>query len=513
MQADISLANWFLQRALRSPERRALTFEGTTLTYGATQRLIEQYAARLAGLGVTHRTRVAFLGQNQPDFLITLFAAARLGAIFVPLNFRLTGPEIAFIVADCGAEVLIADPAHRPVVDGVRAELASVRHFLTAQSDAGGWERLDAPAGDVAPAAFRTAPDDVAVIMYTSGTTGRPKGAMLTHGNIWWNNANAMHTIDFEQNDVTLTSAPMFHIGGLNVLTLATLQKGGEVVLHRTFDPGRTLAAIEEHRVTTFFGVPAMFQFMSQHPDFATADLSSLRVAVCGGAPCPEPLLRLYGERSVPMQQGYGLTETSPMVSFLAPEFGLSKLGSSGRPPLFTEIRLIDGGGEVVREPGAPGEVLVRGPNVMAGYWNRPEDTEAVIDAEGWFRTGDIAYLDDEGFLTICDRSKDMIISGGENVYPAEVESVLFRHPSIAEIAVIGEPDESWGERVVAVAALKPGQSLNLEELRAFAGESLARYKLPRRLEIMSALPRNTVGKVLKFELRRAIVRTLEAAQ
>jgi fatty-acyl-CoA synthase len=513
MGADIGLGNWFLQRALRTPERRALRFEGSTLTYGATQSLIEQYAARLAGLGVAHRTRVAFLGQNQPDFLITMFAAARLGAIFVPLNFRLTGPEIAFIVGDCGAEVLMADPAHRPVIDSARAELRSVRHFLTTLSDAEGWERLDASGSGKTAAPFRTAPDDVAVIMYTSGTTGRQKGAMLTHGNIWWNNANAMHTIDFEQNDVTLTSAPMFHIGGLNVLTLATLQKGGEVVLHRTFDPGRTLSAIEEHRVTTFFGVPAMFQFMSQHPDFASADLSSLRVAVCGGAPCPEPLLRLYGERGVPMQQGYGLTETSPMVSFLAPEFALAKLGSSGRTPLFTEIKLIDGEGEIVREPGAPGEVLVRGPNVMAGYWNRPEDTAAAIDAEGWFRTGDVAFMDGEGFLTICDRIKDMIISGGENVYPAEVESVLFKHPAIAEIAVIGEPDEKWGECVVAIAALKPGHSLNIEELRAFAGERLARYKLPRRLVIITALPRNTVGKVLKYELRKAIAAALEAAE
>jgi fatty-acyl-CoA synthase len=513
MGADIGLANWFLQRALRTPERRALTFEGSTLTYAATQRLIEAYATRLADLGVAHRTRVAFLGQNQPDFLITMFAAARLGAIFVPLNFRLTGPEIAFIVGDCGAEILIADPAHRPVIDSIRGELTSVRHFLTTQADAEGWQRLDAAAGSNVPSPFRTAPEDVAVIMYTSGTTGRPKGAMLTHGNIWWNNANAMHTIDFEQNDVTLTCAPMFHIGGLNVCTLVTLQKGGEVVLQRAFDPGRTLAAIEEHRVTTFFGVPAMFQFMSQHPDFPKADLSSLRVAVCGGAPCPEPLLRLYGERGVPMQQGYGLTETSPMVSFLAPEFGLSKLGSSGRTPLFTEIRLVDGNGDIVREPGTPGEVHVRGPNVMAGYWNRPDDTEAAIDAEGWFRTGDIAYLDEEGFLTICDRSKDMIISGGENVYPAEVESVLFKHPAIAEIAVIGEPDEKWGECVVAVAALKPGHSLQLEELRAFAGERLARYKLPRRLVLMKALPRNTVGKVLKFELRQRIGAALEAAE
>src|SRR3954451_9870974 len=206
-----------------------------------------------------------------------------------------------------GADCRSAAPAR----DGQCAGRARFRaHFLTTLSDAEDWERLDQPASGNMPAQFRTGPDDVAVIMYTSGTTGRPKGAMLTHGNIWWNNTNAMHTIDFEQNDVTLTSSPMFHIGGLNVCTLVTLQKGGEVVLHRTFDPGRTLAAFGEHRVTTFFGVPAMFQFMSQHPDFASADLSSLRVAVCGGAPCPEPLLRLYGERGVPMQQGYGLTET-----------------------------------------------------------------------------------------------------------------------------------------------------------------------------------------------------------
>jgi fatty-acyl-CoA synthase len=251
------------------------------------------------------------------------------------------------------------------------------------------------------------------------------------------------------------------------------------------------------------FGVPAMFQFMAQHPDFEATDLSSLRTLICGGAPCPEPLLKAYAGRGVPIQQGYGLTETAPMVTFLAPEYALAKLGSSGRPPLFTELRLIDSERAEITAPHVNGEICVRGPNVMAGYWNRPDATAEAIDADGWFHTGDVAYLDEDGFLYICDRVKDMIISGGENIYPAEVESVLDGHPAIAEVAVVGAPDERWGETVVAVAALKPGAELTLEDVRDFAGRSLARYKLPRRLQLVDALPRNPTGKILKYELRQ----------
>ena len=251
------------------------------------------------------------------------------------------------------------------------------------------------------------------------------------------------------------------------------------------------------------FGVPAMFQFMAQHPDFATADLSSVRMLVCGGAPCPLPLLETYAKRGISVQQGYGLTETAPMVTFLAPEFATSKIGSSGRTPLLTEVRLVDSDGGIVTEAGARGEVQVRGPNVTVGFWNLPEATAAAIDYDGWFRTGDVAYADEEGFIYICDRVKDMIISGGENVYPAEVESVLFKHPSITDVAVIGLPDSKWGETVAAIVALKPNSTLDLEGLRDFAGKDLARYKLPRRLEILDALPRGGTGKVLKFELRK----------
>jgi fatty-acyl-CoA synthase len=500
---DISLGNWFAQRAGRSPRRRALTFEGTTLTYAELLDRIDRLAAGLRAGGVCHGDRVGFLGLNQPAFFEVMFATARLGAIFVPLNFRLTGPELSFIVGDAGVHTLVVDEAHRPVIEGVRDELP-VRRFVCVDGEAERWERYPAIVDAHAriDAGEPVAPDEVAVIMYTSGTTGRPKGAMLTHANLWWNNTNALHMFDAWEDDVTLVVAPLFHIGGLNVTTLVTWQKGGEVVLHRTFDPGACLTDIDRYGVTTMFGVPAMFLFLSQHPDFGGTDLTGLRMLICGGAPVPEPLIKLYNGRGIPIQQGYGLTETSPSVSFLTPEHGLAKLGAAGQAPLFTEIRITAADGTVVTEPDVRGEVCVKGPNVMKGYWNRPDATAVAIDPEGWFHTGDIGYLDADGFLYIADRVKDMVISGGENVYPAEIENVLYDHPAIAEIAIIGMPDERWGEAVVAVVALKPDHVLTLDELRDFGGRSLARFKLPTRLHIVDALPRNPAGKVLKYELR-----------
>ncbi len=498
MTPDIGLANWFRERALRTPERRALHFEGRDWTYFQMQREIEDCAGRLAAIGISKGDRVAFLGHNQPMFLFAMFASARLGAIFVPLNFRLTGPELAFMIEDCAASALIVDAAHRAVVEPHHPWLISLKATLAAE-DAAHW--IDATPPATLP--IRAQEDDVALIMYTSGTTGRPKGAMLTHGNIWWNNASGMHTVDMFADDVTLVPAPIFHIGGLNVTTLAAFQKGALVVLRRGFDPGQALADIAAHKVTTMFGVPAMFLFMAQHPSFAETDLSSVRVLLVGGAPCPVPVLKAYLARGVSMQQGYGLTETSPMVSFLAPEYALTKVGSSGRTPMFVEAKLVDSDGRVVETPGAQGEILVRGPNVTKGYWGLPEATAKAIDPDGWFHTGDAGFFDAEGFLTISDRIKDMIITGGENVYPAEIESQLMRHPAIAEVGVIGEPDSQWGEQVVAVVALKPGASLTLEELREFAQTSLAHFKLPKRLEFVAALPRNATGKILKYQLRQ----------
>jgi fatty-acyl-CoA synthase len=504
---EISLGNWFGRRATKSPNRRALTFEGMTLTYGQLLDRIDRLAAGLRAGGVCHGDRVGFVGLNQPAFLETMFAAARLGAIFVPLNFRLTGSELTFIIGDAGIHTLVADAMHQGVVDTVRGDLP-VRRYVGVDTDGNtagdGWDAYAPLVEQGEPLAIPDPVDhdEVAVIMYTSGTTGRPKGAMLTHGNLWWNNTNALHMFDTLEDDVSLVVAPLFHIGGLNVTTLIAFQKGAEVVLHRSFDPGLCLEDIPKYGVTTMFGVPAMFLFMSQHPGFEPADLTSIRSLICGGAPVPEPLIKLYNGRGIPIQQGYGLTETSPSVTFLSAEHGLAKLGSAGRTPLFCDVVIMDPDGRVLDEPLARGEVCVRGPNVMKGYWNRPDATAAAIDPEGWFHTGDIGYVDEDGFLFIADRVKDMVISGGENVYPAEVESVLYEHPAVGEIAVIGLPDERWGEAVVAVVAPKAGHTVTLEDLREFGGRSLARFKLPTRLHLVDVLPRNPAGKVLKFELR-----------
>ena len=503
----IGMGQWFSARARRGGHRPALSFEGRTWTYGELAGEVDRLVTVLADGGLKPGMRVAYLGFNHPMFFVALFATTKLGAIFLPLNFRLTGPELAYIINDAGAHTLLADSAHHAVLDGVRESLCC-RTFWNADgkaADAARWpalsDALAAASPGTAPAAAPSA-DDVAMIMYTSGTTGRPKGAMLTHGNFWWNHVAELYTMDVMADDRLLVFAPVFHIGGLNVLTLTTFLKGGHVVLQRHFDPAIALAALAEHRISTVFAVPAMLLFMSQQPEFAKTDLSALRLIMCGGAPCPEPLLHLYNGRGIAIQQGYGLTETASMVAALTAEYAATKIGSVGHTTLLTQIRLIDSEGGEVTEPLARGEICVRGPNVMRGYWNQPEATRQALSADGWFRTGDVGYRDADGFYYVCDRVKDMIITGGENVYPAEIESVLAGHPAIAEVAVIGVPDEKWGETVVAVAALKPGHTLGLDELQAFAGERLARYKLPRQLQLVAALPRNPTGKILKYKLR-----------
>ncbi len=500
--ADTGLGSMIVKRSSLTPDRPALTFEGETWDYRDFVQRIERFVTVLSADGVGRGDRVGYIGLNHPNFFVAMFASARLGAIFVPINFRLTGPELAFIVTDSGCHTMIADDMHQPVVDGVRDEIPTGR-FIGAESGGEGWELMT----DLIESAEPTLDgvvvdsDDVAMIMYTSGTTGLPKGAMLTHGNFCWNNINALHAIDLGSQEVALVVAPIFHIGGLNVTTVLTWQKGGEVVLHRSFDPGAALEAIQSHGVTNMFGVPAMFLFMSQHPEFDDTDLTSLGVVVVGGAPVPEPLTRTYLAKGVPFAQGYGLTETAPMASFLLPEYALDKVGSAGFAPLYTDLAVLDDDGNSTPS-GERGEICVKGPSVMKGYWNQPEATAEAIDSEGWFHSGDIGYLDDQGFLFVVDRLKDMVISGGENVYPAEVESVLFQHPCIADVAIIGLADERWGEAVTAIVVCGEGESLTLEDLRDWAGEKLARYKLPTRLHTTGELPRTSSGKVLKYELR-----------
>ncbi|HEU0190571.1 MAG TPA: long-chain fatty acid--CoA ligase [Mycobacterium sp.] len=505
VQPPMDLGSWIARRAAATGHLPAITFGGDTWSFGEFADRIDRLAAELSAGGLGRGDRVGFLGQNHPDFLATLFAAARLGAIFVPLNWRLTAAELSYILRDAGVHTLVADAERAVVIDPVRAEVALRRAI--ALTPVPGWETLDDLLGQRAPLAapVHPQPDDIAVIMYTSGTTGRPKGAMLTHANLFWNNVNALLCFDTYQNDVSLVCAPLFHIGGLNVTTLLTLQKGGHIVLTPGFDPAQALELIAAQRVTTMFGVPAMFLFMSQLPQFEAADLSSLRCLICGGAPVPEALITRYGERGIPFAQGYGLTETAPLALILRTDEVPVKVGAAGHQVLpLSDVRLVDPDNHPV-PAGEHGEICVRGPQVMAGYWQNPDATAAVIDDEGWFHTGDIGRADDEGYVWVIDRVKDMVISGGENVYPAEVEDVLYGHPAVAEVAVLGTPHERWGEAVTAVVALRPGATLSLAELRAFAADKLAGYKIPLRLEFVDELPRTQSGKVVKRLLREQL--------
>ena len=502
----IGMGQWFTERALRDGHRKALTFEGTTWTYAEMLEQVDHMAGALLAGGVEKGTRVGYLGFNHPMFFFALFACSKIGAVFVPLNFRLAGPEFEYIISDAGVHTLLVDSDHIAVIETVREKLPCKRYLCAhgTPADADRWPDTAQAMAASAPVrqAHQPHQDDVAVLMYTSGTTGRPKGAMLTVGNFWWNHVNELVMFDIHTDDVLLTFAPIYHIGALNVLTLTSILKGAHIVLQRSFDPELVLRDIALHKATNLFVVPAMLLFISQHPNFANADLTTVRSMFCGGAPCPEPLLHLLGKRGIMVRQGYGLTETAALATALSDEWVNSKIGSVGMSPLLTDVCIKTAEGRVVTEPQERGEVCVRGMNVTRGYWNQPTATRNAINDDHWFHTGDIGYFDADGFYYICDRVKDMIITGGENVYPAEIESVLFEHPSVAEVAVVGLPDEQWGEAVEAVVALKPGASLTLDELRAFATERLARYKVPKQLRIVPALPRNATGKILKYKLR-----------
>jgi fatty-acyl-CoA synthase len=449
-------------------------------------------AHALAGLGVARGDRVAYLGPNHPTFLEALFATGQLGAVFVPLNWRLAAPELAYILSDSGADVLLVAPSLASTVDALPVRTTIVLGEAYEAALAG---------SPTEPLDVFVVLDEPCLILYTSGTTGRPKGAVLTHANITWNCVNLLLDVDLSGDEVTLVAAPMFHVAALNQTVLPTLLKGGRVVLVSAFDPDQALTLVARHRVTYLFGVPTMFLAMTRSPAWADADLSSVRSAICGGAPVPEAVIAAYQQRGVTFMQGYGLTEAAPGVLFLRRDDSVRKAGSAGTAAFFTDVRLVrpDGGDA---GPGEPGEILTQGPNVMAGYWQRPDDTAAVLSPDGWLRTGDVGVADADGYVTIRDRTKDLFISGGENVYPAEVEDALYHHPAVAECAVIGVPDPHWGEVGRAVVVLRDGVSIQPAQLLAFLDGRIARYKIPKSVVFADGLPRTASGKVAKLELR-----------
>lgn len=512
-EVSVGTASAVHRRARVAGDTTAVVYEGVEITYAELSDRVRSMATALSRGGLRAGDRVAYLGLNSALLLETALAAAHLGAIFLPANFRLAPEEVSYLLHDSGTHTVVAEDGHRAVIDGI-ADGSPARRFLLGDRDPlvpaspdahPRWERLSAvtdgvPRGE----AVKTGADDTAVLMYTSGTTGRPKGVMLTHGNLWWNHLNVAGAIDVSPRHTTLAVAPMFHIGGLNAFTLGTLARGGTVVVRRSFDPAQCLADLVTYQVNSVFAVPVMFTALARTPGFAEADLGALTAAVVAGAPVPGQLVRDYAAHGVRLQQAWGLTETAPFATCLPPHLIGEHPDSAGFPMPYTEIRLTHPEtGAAITEPRVPGEVCVRGPHVTPGYWNNPEATELAFDSSGWFHSGDIGYLDDHGLLHIVDRLKDMIISGGENVYPAEIERVLAAHPDVRDVAVVGVPHPKWGETPIAVLRQDPGAPrLGVEEIRAFAGERLARYKLPTAVSHVEALPRNTSGKLDKVALR-----------
>ncbi|MHC5263308.1 o-succinylbenzoate--CoA ligase [Streptomyces sp. UC4497] len=486
------LGSWPARRARKTPHRTALIHNGTTYTYADLHDRTTRLAHALRAQGVRRGDRVAYLGPNHPSYLETLFAAGTLGAVFVPLNTRLSTAELAYQIADSGAKVLLHTG------DGEPAKTLSVP--LTIEAEGAGYEDLlaSAPSSDAVDEAV--AGDDVCLIMYTSGTTGRPKGAMLTHANLTWNAINVLVDHDLIADEVALVSAPLFHTAGLNMLTLPVLLKGGTCVLVDAFDPAATFDLVRQHSVTFMFGVPTMFDLLTRQPAWPTADLSSLRLLTCGGAPVPPQLIAAYQERGLTFLQGYGMTEAAPGTLFLDAEHAVSKAGSAGVPHFFSDVQVV-GPDLTPVDVGETGEVVVRGPHVMPGYWGLPSETEAAF-SDGWFRTGDAARVDADGYVTIVDRFKDMIISGGENIYPAEIEAALLAHPDVAECAVIGVPDEKWGEVPRAVVVPRADTTPDPQTLLASLAGRLAKYKIPKSLFLTDELPRTASGKLIKSRLR-----------
>lgn len=490
------LGSWPARRARKTPHRTALIHGDTTFTYAELHTRVTRLAHALRARGIRRGDRVAYLGPNHPSYLETLFAAGSLGAVFVPLNTRLAGPEIGYQLSDSGARALVYGPSHAGLVAGLPGS-TDVRTYVEVGAE---YERLLAESAQE-PIDEPVTADDTCIIMYTSGTTGRPKGAMLTHGNLTWNAINVLVDTDLIADERALVSAPLFHTAGLNMLTLPVLLKGGTCVLVEAFEPNATFDLIEQHRITFMFGVPTMFEQVARHPRWADADLSSLRILTCGGSPVSSPLIAAYQERGLTFLQGYGMTEASPGTLFLDAEHAVGKAGSAGVPHFFSDVRVVRPDLAPV-DVGETGEVVLRGPHVMPGYWGLPEETAASF-ADGWFRSGDAARVDEDGYVFIVDRIKDMIISGGENIYPAEIEDLLLGHPDIAECAVIGVPDDKWGEVPRAVVVPREGSAPDPDEVLASLAGRLAKYKIPKSVVIADGLPRTASGKLLKSRVRK----------
>jgi acyl-CoA synthetase (AMP-forming)/AMP-acid ligase II len=493
----------------RGPEI-ALEFEGRQTSFAEFDVLTNRVANGLIALGVQTHERIAYLGKNSDFYFELLFGAVKANVVMTPVNWRLAAPEIAFIVADCKAPVLFVGPECVAQARSIRSQLPDLRLVITTEGGAPEWQDYaawrDAQSSDDPRIEINR--DDVAIQLYTSGTTGKPKGAMLSHANLF----NLIEAGDGERpiwnrwngDDVSLVAMPIFHIGGTG-WGLLGLYHGAKGVIAREFDPTKVLDFIEQAKITKIFMVPAAMQFVVRQPRARSVDFSRLKYMLYGASPIPAALLKecmeVFGCGFV---QVYGMTETTGSIVALPPEDhveGLERMRSAGKALPGVELAILDADGQHL-PVGEVGEIATRSGSNMVGYWNLPEATARTVGRDGWLRTGDAGYLDRDGYLYIHDRIKDMIISGGENIYPAEVESAVCDHPDIAEAAVIGVPDDTWGEVVKAVVVLKPGKQATASDIINFARSRIAGFKTPKTVDFMDALPRNASGKILRRHLR-----------
>jgi fatty-acyl-CoA synthase len=498
----LDLSDLVDRNAAFSPDKPALRFSGDSLSYAAfSSRIVAAARALKSRLGIGRGDRVGILSTNHPDYLVLLYACARLGAMLVPLNWRLAVAEQLFILCDASVKVLAVEKSLAAVVPPLAKELPDARVIGLDYVPAGGSsfaDLLGAASGD-----GRNPHIDFScplLVVYTSGTTGRPKGAVLRQEALLWNAVMSQHMHDMTADDHILTVLPMFHVGGLNIQTTPALQLGATVTIHARFMPEPTLLSIGTDKPSLIVLVPATIQALIEHPRWSETNIASVRAVTTGSTQVPQNLVDAIVARGVPVLQVYGSTETSPIAIYTRLAGDWRRPGSTGLPGLACEARVRDDGGCEVT-PNTPGEVVVRGPNVFFEYWG---DEAATRDAlrEGWYHTGDIATRDADGHFFIHDRKKNMIISGGENIYPAEIERVLLEHPAIAEAAVIGRADPKWQEVPVAFVVCRTGMRIDAAAIEDFALKQLARYKVPREYRFVDGLPRNVMGKVQHFRLK-----------
>ncbi len=503
------------QIAEQDSSRVAYSFMGKDTSYLEFDQSVAAFAGSLKELGVEKGDHVAFLLSNTPHFLISLYATMRLGAIAVPINPIYTPDEIAYIVNNSDAKVLVALDALLPLIEKAHHALPAIKSYVICETDSSTLEKMAQLPEAVKDKVYsftillgkstaftefaEVEANDNAVILYTSGTTGKPKGAMLTHQNLYSNARDVGQYLQIGANDRVIATLPVFHVFALTVVVNAPLLQGATIILVPRFNPAEVFDAIKTHKASVFAGVPTMFNFMNQLPDVDPADFASVRLAVSGGSAMPVALLHSFEDKfKVRISEGYGLSEASPVTCF-NPIDRERKAGSIGTSIINVENKVVNELGEEVAA-NEVGELIVRGPNVMKGYYKMPEETAATI-RDGWLYTGDLARIDEEGYFYIVDRKKDMIIVGGYNVYPREVEEVLFAHPAVLEAAVVGLPDPDFGEEVSAYVVLKD-QSVSKEELKAYCSEHLAKYKVPKQIEMLEELPKNTTGKILRRSLK-----------